>query len=280
MKLYVVKPEFDGVVDIYYTDMNTLTYTRKTLDEMLETNILVSETRLQKLLKTYAINRTTGFEEISENEYYGLLESVPVFRYGRIGNISYTVTGEPVTMDLHYVIIELNSKYYRALKPKDVSSDVINEDVAKLTSNTTIFKHFKFINTDNDVNIKFKKVDAIINHFYTSTYSTRMFETFRIYAFDNSLRVLGYLDFMCWSQVSTLVNIKMAVKFLIDLTATRYATIHNHPSQTDRITISPHDYELVQKIATLASLLKIEWVDNVVITSPDNRADVKFKTFS
>ena len=279
MKTYLVNKKFNGVIDIVDMVPNTpRKATSPTFD--LESDIrFVDEIELQRLLDIQELERTTKFTITTEEQYDEMLSVVPPYKMGHTNLTSYFIVGEAMSANLNSIFIKFGDNYYTALKSRFITAKEIDDCIISDTTSSTIFKHGKFIQPK--INISITKSEIAVKDFASSIYPTRTFETYRIYALDNRLKVLGYIDFSNWSTKKVAIEIKTVLKFLIDLLATSYITIHNHPSIYDKskLVTSREDIALAEKISDIGELLSIKCNANIIITNSDLIEDIDYITY-
>jgi len=83
-----------------------------------------------------------------------------------------------------------------------------------------------------------------------------------IYALSNSNKILGHLSFTSWNTTVATTSRKTIAKFLIDMLATNYITIHNHPNQ-DVLVLSSQDKSTVYDLSRVCGFCDIKNADNI-----------------
>lgn len=112
-------PEFGTPEYVDYMEKPTTFEEYKKLNPEKKLKILTRED-VEKYLDKHRNDIQGPWEEITEDEYYNLLECLPPKKWRDIGeNISVFAVGECYTMDLytHCIFDRSKNKYYKALRP-------------------------------------------------------------------------------------------------------------------------------------------------------------------
>lgn len=140
MTEYLVKLPFRGSVETAFEN-SRCRFTGLSPEEYIkEHDYLASEVQLvspaeyaTKFEQPFLKNLQGEWEEIKEEDYYRWLECVPPKKYSSIGDASIFFVGECYTHTIYRACIELNCKFYSALRDIHIpQADLIDELINKL----------------------------------------------------------------------------------------------------------------------------------------------------
>jgi DNA repair protein RadC len=130
---------------------------------------------------------------------------------------------------------------------------------------TTKLYELKKIQTDfPKIKIKSSKDSAdFIRQFYGD--DIEIYESFFLLLLNRANDTIGYAKISQGGIYGTVVDVKIIAKYAVDSLASAVILAHNHPSGT--LSPSAQDIEITKKIKQALSLLEINVLDHIILTS-------------
>ena len=94
-----------------------------------------------------------------------------------------------------------------------------------------------------------------------------IYESFFILLLNRSNNVIGYAKISQGGVIGTVVDIKIIIKYIVDVLASSVILVHNHPSGNRNP--SDADISLTKKIKSALQFVDVQILDHVIITEED-----------
>lgn len=138
-------------------------------------------------------------------------------------------------------------KYYKQIQKFNIVSEKTTIDKYKVASSSEINKIIRSIADFNN------NIDIV--------------EEVNILLLSRSNMIIGYANISKGGISSSIVDIRIVMKYAIDSLASSIILIHNHPS--GNLHPSDSDKDITKKIKNACALLEIRLLDHIIITSDD-----------
>lgn len=138
-------------------------------------------------------------------------------------------------------------KYYKQIQKFNIVSEKTTIDKYKVASSSEINKIIRSIADFNN------SIDIV--------------EEVNVLLLSRSNMVIGYANISKGGISSSIVDIRIVMKYAIDSLASSIILIHNHPSGNSHP--SDFDKDITKKIKNACALLEIRLLDHIIITSDD-----------
>jgi len=138
-------------------------------------------------------------------------------------------------------------KYYKQIQKFNIVSEKTTIDKYKVASSSEINKIIRSIADFNN------NIDIV--------------EEVNVLLLSKSNMIIGYANISKGGISSSIVDIRIVMKYAIDSLASSIVLIHNHPSGNLRPSNS--DKDITKKIKNACALLEIQLLDHIIITSDD-----------
>jgi DNA repair protein RadC len=138
-------------------------------------------------------------------------------------------------------------KYYKQIQKFNIVSEKTTIDKYKATSSFEINKIIRSIADFNN------NIDIV--------------EEVNVLLLSKSNMIIGYANISKGGISSSIVDIRIVMKYAIDSLASSIVLIHNHPS--GNLHPSDSDKDITKKIKNACALLEIQLLDHIIITSDD-----------
>ncbi len=138
-------------------------------------------------------------------------------------------------------------KYYKQIQKFNIVSEKTTIDKYKVASSSEINKIIRSIADFNN------SIDIV--------------EEVNVLLLNRSNMIIGYANISKGGISSSIVDIKIVMKYAIDSLASSIILIHNHPS--GNLHPSDSDKDITKKIKNACALLEIQLLDHIIITSDD-----------
>jgi len=123
---YAPKGERDNII-VPYQDQKT---TFKEYNKLYNGKLIAMtwEEFNEDFYKEHLLKLQKPFEEIEEDDFFYMFECLPPVRYTNLGGLEYFFISEAYTQNLHTLCISAKGKYFKALRPVNMShNDIVKE---------------------------------------------------------------------------------------------------------------------------------------------------------